>query len=68
MRNLDILAAILLFLGAVNWGIIGIFDINLIDVFLANEFWDRVVYASIGAAALYHAIYMSAIRKRWKEK
>ncbi len=68
MRNLDILAAVFLFLGAINWGIIGIFNINLIDFFLENEFWDRVVYAFIGAAAIYHAIYLKAIRVRWREK
>jgi len=68
MRNLDILSALLLFLGAINWGIIGIFNINLIDFFLANVFWDRVVYVFIGAAAIYHAIYLKSIRVRWKEK
>jgi uncharacterized protein len=68
MRNLDILSAVLIFIGAINWGIIGIFSIDVIDFFLANEFWDRVVYVAIGAAAVYHAIYIKAIRVRWKER
>lgn len=68
MRNLDILSAVLIFIGAINWGVIAIFNINLIDFFLANEFWDRVIYGLIGAAAIYHVIYIKAIRVRWRER
>ena len=37
MKNLDILSAVLLFIGAINWGIIGLFNINVIDFLLRQS-------------------------------
>jgi len=67
MRNLDIVSALLLFMGAINWGFIGIFDINIIHLFFENEAGDRFLYALIGFAGLYRAVYFKSIRKRVKE-
>lgn len=67
MRNLDLASAVLMFIGAINWGFVGIFDVNLIDFFIENPLGDRLLYSLIGLAAVYKAIYWKAIRVRWKE-
>jgi len=68
MRKIDIAAAALLFVGAVNWGFIGLFNINAIHFFVENELVDRFVYTMVGVAAIYRAIYWKAIRSRWKDE
>ena len=64
MRKLDIATALLLFVGAINWGLVGIFDFNLIASFVENEWGDRVIYGLIGVAAIYRAVYFKSIRNR----
>ncbi len=66
MKGLDIAAAVLILIGAFNWGLVGLFDINLIDLVVENPVVDRFVYALIGVAAIYKVVYLNAIRARWK--
>lgn len=67
MRNLDLASAVLMFIGAINWGFVGIFDVNLIDFFIENPLGDRLLYSLIGLSAVYKAVYWKSIRVRWKE-
>jgi uncharacterized membrane protein YuzA (DUF378 family) len=57
MIKLDAVAMFLVLYGAIAWGFVGLFDIDIIDGFLENEFWDRFAYVVIGAAALFKIIY-----------
>lgn len=66
MRKLDITATILIFIGAINWGFVGLFDVNMIHVFIENETGDRFLYSVVGLAAIYKAIYWKSIRIRGK--
>lgn len=48
------LAFWLVFIGAVNWGLVGAFEFNLVDAILGS--WpvvERVVYVVVGLAGLY---------------
>jgi uncharacterized membrane protein YuzA (DUF378 family) len=66
MKALDVIAAILLIIGGLNWGLIGIFDFNLIRaIFGEMSFVTRVIYIVVAASALYQIIFWSAIQKRW---
>ena len=67
MKNLDFAAAALLFIGAINWGFVGIFEINPIHLIVENTSGDRFIYSLVGAAAIYKAVYWKSIRRRWKE-
>lgn len=67
MKKLDIASAVLLFIGAVTWGFIGIFDVNIIHFFVENQWGDRFIYTLVGLAAVYRAVYYRSIHKRWKE-
>ncbi len=54
MYTIALLARIFVFMGALNWGMIGVFGINVIArVFGEGSFATRVVYIIIGASALY---------------
>lgn len=40
MKRLDILVCILLSLGGLNWGLIGMFDFNLVEYFVGRAWLD----------------------------
>ena len=54
MKTLDIIVTGLLLAGALNWGLIGFFGVNLIAVaFGEAAVTGRVIYALVGIAAVY---------------
>ena len=53
MNVVNVAVPILVSLGAINWGLIGFFDYNIIDKFLSGNA-ERIVYALIGLAAIYN--------------
>jgi hypothetical protein len=55
MRTLDITALLLVIIGAVNWGLIGFFQFNLIESLFGDYTTavSRVIYALVGIAGLY---------------
>ena len=66
MRPIDVLAAILLVVGGLNWGLVGIFDFNLVAaLFGTGTMLARVVYGLVGLAALYQVVTIRAIQRRW---
>ena len=53
MRGLHWTALILAIIGAINWGLVGIFDFNLVAaLFGAESAISRVIYALVGIAGL----------------
>ena len=66
MKNLDVLAAVLVVVGALNWGLVGFANFDLVaGIFGAGSILSRAVYALVGIAGLYQAIQFRAIQKRW---
>jgi uncharacterized membrane protein YuzA (DUF378 family) len=55
VRNpVDLLALILVIVGGLNWGLVGLFDFNLVDtIFGVGSTLSRIVYIVVGIAALY---------------
>ena len=54
-RNwLDIVALILIIIGAINWGLIGFFNLNLVALLFGSMSWvSRIVYGLVGICGLY---------------
>ena len=66
MKTLDMIAAILLVVGGLNWGLVGLFDFNLVaSVFGAGAVMCKVVYSLVGLAAAWQALGLKAIQSRW---
>lgn len=54
MNGFDWVAMILTIVGAVNWGLVGAFNFNLVDVIFGS--WPaivRIVYIVVGLSGLY---------------
>jgi uncharacterized membrane protein YuzA (DUF378 family) len=66
MRTFDIVAAVLLVVGGLNWGLVGFFNFDLVAaIFGAGSWLARVVYGLVGMAALYQIVTIRAIQRRW---
>ena len=53
-KAMDCTALTLTIIGAVNWGLIGFFNFNLVAFFFGSMSWmSRVIYALVGLSGLY---------------
>jgi uncharacterized membrane protein YuzA (DUF378 family) len=67
MKTIDVIAAILLVIGGLNWALVGLFDFDLVQfLFSAIPVVARVVYVVVGLAAVYQIFQWKAIQHRWK--
>lgn len=57
-RNwLDVVCLILIIIGAVNWGLIGFFNLDLISVIFGNmSMITRIIFAVVGIAGIYSLV------------
>ncbi|MCI8831796.1 MAG: DUF378 domain-containing protein [Lachnospiraceae bacterium] len=53
-KALDYTALTIGIIGAINWGLIGFFDFNLVSFLFGSMTWvSRIVYALVGLCGLY---------------
>ena len=53
-KGLDYFALTILIIGAVNWGLIGFFQFDLVAWLFGNMSWiSRIVYGLVGICGLY---------------
>ncbi len=63
MNTVDWVAWVLVLVGAINWGLVGLAQINLVDsVFGAWPMVVQIVYVLVGLSGLYF-IYMAVTKK-----
>ena len=63
MKVLDSIALILVIIGAVNWGLIGFFQFNLVDtLFGTMTAFSRIIYALVGIARIYSLSFFAKDR------
>lgn len=59
MKNVELIAFVLLLLGGINLGLIGAFNYNLVTTMLGDgTTMTRVLYTLVGLGALYEAFKM----------
>jgi uncharacterized protein len=70
MKKLDLLAAALVVIGGLNWGLVAVAEFDLVAWIVGLDFGQtnaasRVVYGLVGLAAVYQLAQQHAIRRRW---
>jgi len=70
MKTLDVIAAVLLVVGGLNWGLVGAAHFDLVATIFGLRFGETsvlssVVYLLVGLSALYQAVSFKAIQRRW---
>jgi len=55
MRTLNIIALVLVILGGLNWGLVGLFGVDVIAALFGGptQVLTRIAYGMVGVAALY---------------
>lgn len=60
----DWLALILVLVGALNWGLVGILEFDLVATLFGDmSFLSRIVYSLVGLAALYVTVISMSLSK-----
>jgi uncharacterized membrane protein YuzA (DUF378 family) len=68
MKKLDVVAAVLLVVGGLNWGLIGAARFDLVAALFGDMTpLSKTVYLLVGVAALYQAAQWRGIQRRWNE-
>ena len=70
MKKLDILAATLVVVGGLNWGLAAVAEFDLVATVVGLEFGQtnaasRLVYGLVGISAVYQVAQQHGIRRRW---
>ena len=66
MKTMDVVVWTLLAIGGLNWGLVGVFNFDLVAaIFGEMSILSRILYAIIGLAALYDIVAIKAIWQRW---
>ena len=67
MKKIDVIAAVLLVVGGLNWGLVGLAKFDLVaTIFGAGSPLASVVYVLVGLSALYQALTWKSIQTRWQ--
>jgi uncharacterized membrane protein YuzA (DUF378 family) len=70
VKKLDILAAALVIVGGLNWGLVALAEFDLVAALVGLDFGEtnavsRIVYGLVGLGAVYQIAQQAAIRRRW---
>ena len=68
MRKFDLLAAVLLIVGGLNWGLVAVAEFDLVATLVGLEFGEtnalsRVVYGLVGLSAAYLATQLPVLTR-----
>jgi uncharacterized protein len=60
MKALNLITLVLVIIGGVNWGLVGLFDVDLVAMILGAGTWPtRIVYMLVGISALWQLVPLS---------
>ncbi|HHU64298.1 MAG TPA: DUF378 domain-containing protein [Clostridiales bacterium] len=65
---MDRLALVLLIIGALNWGLIGLFQYDLVASLFGGQYsmFSRIIYTLVGAAGIYSISFLFRERRTVK--
>ena len=71
MKKLDVIAATLVVVGALNWGLVAIAKFDLVAALFGMRFGETsalsaVVYGLVGLAGVYQGLGWKGIQRRWR--
>lgn len=54
MKVINVIALLLVIIGGINWGLVGLFDFNLVDfLFGVGSVFSKIIYILVGIASLW---------------
>lgn len=72
MRVIDVVAAVLVIVGALNWGLVAVARVDLVAALFGLSFGEvsaltAAVYGLVGVAGLYQALFWKRVQSRWMQ-
>jgi len=72
MKLIDVVAAVLVAVGALNWGLVAVARFDLVAALFGLSFGEvsalsTVVYGLVGTAGLYQALFWKRVQSRWMQ-
>ena len=72
MKQFDVIAAVLVVVGALNWGLIAVARFDLVATVFGMPFGEvsavsALVYGLVGLAGLYQAVSWKRVQSRWAQ-
>lgn len=62
MKALNAIALVLIIVGGLNWGLVGLFDFNLVAAIFGEDTWiTNLVYILVGLAAIYAFVLLKPV-------
>ena len=70
MKQIDVAAAVLVAVGALNWGLVAVARFDLVAALFGMGFGEvsplsAVVYGLVGLAGAYQALFWKRVQSRW---
>ena len=70
MKKIDVVVAVLLVVGGLNWALVGAARFDLVATIFGMHFgetsaFSSVVYLLVGLSAVYQAVQWKGIQRRW---
>ena len=70
MKLIDVVAAVLVVVGALNWGLVAVARFDLVAALFGLSFGQvsgltAVVYGLVGVAGVYQAFFWNRVQGRW---
>ena len=70
MKQIDIVAAVFVVVGAANWGLVAVARFDLVAALFGMRFGEvspltAVVYGLVGLAGAYQALFWKRVQGRW---
>ena len=72
MKQLDVVATVLVVVGALNWGLVGLARFDLVAALFGMRFGETsaltsIVYGLVGVAGVYQAVAFKGLPQRWHD-
>ncbi|MEO8188812.1 MAG: DUF378 domain-containing protein [Acidobacteriota bacterium] len=72
MKKFDVIAAVLVVVGALNWGLVGIAKFDLVAALFGLRFGETntitsAVYVLVAISGIYQALSVKGIQRRWMD-
>ncbi len=64
MKAFDVTAAVLVIIGALNWGLVGLMRFNLVAALFGDTVLSSIVYVLVGLSGAYLAARWPAAQRR----
>lgn len=68
MKKLDYVVMAFLIFAGLNWGLWGLFEFNLVNYIIGQDWVSRVFYVILGFCGMYYVVGIKSIAERMSSK